>query len=64
MTTSDFKELLDTVQRVRAATHPETTAAFVEAVVLAEAEHQEDEPAALEAIRAAIEEEVERQGAS
>jgi hypothetical protein len=61
MRTTDLTELLSTVEQIRSTAHPELGATFVRAVVEAEASHAEDESGALDAIRAAINEELDLQ---
>ena len=62
MRTTDATELLATVEQIRSAAHPELSAAFIKAIVDAEASHPEDETAALDAIRAAIKEDLDSDG--
>ena len=54
MRTTDLKDLTQTVELLRKELHPDLDPAFLEAVVRAEEENNEDDTEALRAIRAAL----------
>ena len=55
MPMTDIQDILDAVERVRAETHPELDARFLEMVVEAEQNHPDDDAAAMRAIESALE---------
>ncbi len=54
MRTTDLKDLLATVEKLRADLYPDVAARFLEAVVRAEEENPEDDAEAVRAIQAAV----------
>lgn len=54
MRTTDLKDLLKTVEQLRAELHPDLDAKFLEAVVRAEEENPEDDAEAVRVIQAAL----------
>lgn len=54
MRTTDLKDLLKTVEQLRAELHPDLDATFLEAVVRAEEENPEDDAEAVRVIQAAL----------
>jgi hypothetical protein len=54
MQTTDLKDLMETVDRIRSEMHPDLDIRFLEAVVRAEEENPEDDAAALRAIQVAL----------
>jgi len=54
MQTSDLKDLKNTVEIMRTDIHTDLDAGFLEAVVRAEEDNPEDDPAAIRAIQAAL----------
>ena len=54
MQTTDLRELLDTVEAIRAEKHADLDAGFLGAVVRAEEENPDDDAEAIRAIEAAL----------
>ena len=54
MQTTDLKDLINTVEILRAELHPDLDASFLEAVVRAEEENPEDDTEAVRAIQTAL----------
>ena len=64
MRTTELKDLMDTVERIRHEIHPDLDGRFLEAVVRAEEANPEDDTEALRAIQAALKVALEAKGAS
>lgn len=63
MKTSELKALLKTVRTIAAEKHPDLDADFLEAVVAAEQENPDDQPAAQREIELALEKTLSRRRA-
>jgi hypothetical protein len=64
MRTTDLRDLMKTVETMRAERYPDLDAGFLEAVVQAEEESPEDDGEAMRSIQAALNALLEREGRS